>query len=385
MLPRKSRRVRPVRRVRRRAELTTSADLEQRTLLAFSQLGFSLPNLAVSGQVGPRAAWGGVLDVSVLLQNIGASTTTEPLSQVPATQPATPGSPYGSTSTADAPDTVVAVLVTRSPKSLRGAVTIGSFEAPPVSQNSVEQIPAAFTLPARPPGFPGGGGKVFVWFVANATQSISQPANANNVSGPVPVRITGRPLPELRAIALGIPNSLHPGDTITPEIQIENFGTADPDLQGPVTVYLVASVTRNFTLGSSIVASYTVNSIPPVSGAPTNGNYLTFAQQIVNQPQNVVTIQGSTVTLPTSPRKYFLGVVVDPQGTIQQLSLPRNSLELIHVVGPPTRHLPAAGVVSTVNNAPFPFSPSNQAIGLVPTFTPSPTPTPTPTPASTQP
>ena len=85
---------------------------------------------------------------------------------------------------------------------------------------------------------------------------------ANNVSKPVPVRVTSQPLPELRAIALAVPSSLSPGDTITPEIQIENFGTADPNLQGPVTVDLVASVTKSFTLGSSIVASYTVEQRP---------------------------------------------------------------------------------------------------------------------------
>ena len=115
MLPRKSRRVRPVRPVRRRTDLASTADLEQRTLMAFSTLGFSLPDLTISGQAGPRASWGGVLDVSVNLQNIGASTITEPLSQLPPTQAPTAGSPYGSTSTADAPESVVAVLVSRSP------------------------------------------------------------------------------------------------------------------------------------------------------------------------------------------------------------------------------------------------------------------------------
>jgi hypothetical protein len=210
VLPRKSRRVRPMRRVRRRADLTAPVDLEKRALLAFSPLGFSLPNLAISGQAGPRAAWGGVLDVSVFLQNIGASTTTEPYSQAPPTQAPTPGSPYGSTSTADAPDSVVDVLVSRSPKSLRGAISIGTFEAPPQSQNSVQQIPAAFTLPSRPPGFAGNGGKVYVWFVADSAGQVLQATGANNISKPVPVTITGRALPELRAIALGIPNSLHP-------------------------------------------------------------------------------------------------------------------------------------------------------------------------------
>ena len=106
-------------RTRRRTDLANLEQLESRALLAFSSLGFSLPDLTITGHAGPRAAWGGVLDVSAFLQNIGASTITEPLSQAPAAQPPVPGSPFGSTSTADAPDTTVAVLASRSSRSLR--------------------------------------------------------------------------------------------------------------------------------------------------------------------------------------------------------------------------------------------------------------------------
>ena len=351
-------------RARRRTGFAAVQELEPRALLAFSALGFSLPELAITGEAGPRAAWGGPLNVSALYQNIGTSTITEPLSQAPATQAPTPGSPYGNVSTADAPDTMVTVFATRTPKTLNGAVDLGEIEAPPLSQNSVEQLAAAFTLPARPAGFPGPGGTIYIWFEANSSNSSLETTHKYNLSKPVPVKLTRGPLPELRAISLSVPSSLSPGDTITPQIQIENFGTADPDLQGPVTVDLVASVTKSFTLGSSIVASYTINSIPAVAQTPTSGNYLTFAQQIVNQPNNVVTIIGSPVTLPTSPAKYYLGVVVDPTGAIDQLSVPRNSFQQIKVVGPKTRFLPAAGVVSSANTNQFPTSPSGQYIGV---------------------
>jgi hypothetical protein len=123
-------------------------------------------------------------------------------------------------------------------------------------------------------------------------------------------------------------------------------------------------VTPTFTLGSSIVATYTVNSIPPVSQAPTLGNYKTFAKRIVNQPQNVVTITGSAVTLPVSPATYFLGVVIDPNGNLKQLSLPSNNLEQIHVVGPASKFLPPAGVVSSGNTGQFPNPPSGTPIGV---------------------
>ncbi len=360
----KTRQARPRKHARRRRNMTAPEQLESRALLAFSSLGFSLPDLAITGQAGPRAAWGGVLEVSAILQNIGASTITEPLSQAPATTAPTPGSPYGSTSTADAPVTTVTVLLSRTARSTRGAVSLGTIQAPPLSQNSVEQLAASFALPSRPKGFAGAGGKFYVWFLANSSNSTPEVSHSNNLSKPVAVQVTSQPLPELRAIALALPASLSPGDTVEPQIQIENFGSADSSLQGPVTVYLVASVTRNFTLGSSIVASYTVDSIPAVSETPTAGNFKTFAKHIINQPNNVVTITGSAVTLPASPRTYFLGVVVDPNGSINQLSVPKNNFTLIRVVGPKVKHLPPAGVVSLPNTGQFPNPPSGTPIGV---------------------
>jgi hypothetical protein len=355
--------VRLLKRAARRADLGSLVQLESRELLSFSPLGFSLPDLTITGQAGPRAAWGGTLAVSAILQNIGASTITEPLSQLPTTSAPTQGSPYGSTSTADVPDTTVGVFLSKSAHSARGAIKLGTIEAPPISQNSVEQLADSFTLPARPAGFPGAGGKFYVWFVADLSNNVLEVSKANNISRPVAVRVTSQPLPELRTIALAVPSKLSPGDTITPMIQIENLGTADPNLQGPVTVDLVASVTRSFTLGSSIIASYTLTSVPPVSGTPTSGNYKTFAKMIINQPQNTFSISGAAVTLPVSPATYFIGVVIDPLGKINQLSLPANSLEQIHVVGPKTKFLPPAGVVSSANTGQFPNPPSGELIG----------------------
>jgi hypothetical protein len=362
--PWETRQVRLLKRAVRRADLGSLEQLESRELLAFSPLGFSLPDLTITGQAGPRAAWGGTLVVSAILQNIGASTITEPLSQLPTTQSPTAGSPYGSTSTTDVADTTVAVFLSKSARSAKGAIKLGTIEAPPISQNSVEQLTASFTLPARPKGFPGGGGKFYVWFVADSSNNVLEVTKANNISKPVAVRVTSQPLPELRTIALDLPSKLSPGDTVTPVIRIENFGTADPNLQGPVTVDLVASVTKSFTLGSSIIATYTVASIPAVSNAPTLGNFKTFATMIINQPQNVITISGAAVTLPVSPEKYFVGVVIDPNGTINQLSVPSNNFEQIQVVGPKTQFLPPAGVVSSANTAQFPNPPSGELIGV---------------------
>ena len=135
-------------------------------------------------------------------------------------------------------------------------------------------------------------------------------------------------------------------------------------MQGPVTVDLVASVTKSFTLGSSIIASYTINSIPAVSQAPTSGNFKTFAKLIINAASERRDDLGHAVTLPTSPATYFLGVVIDPNGTINQLSLPKNSFELIHVVGPKTKFLPPAGVVSSPTPSSSPIRRAAQLIGV---------------------
>ena len=361
MLPRESRYPRPERRARRRTDLTALEGLEERTLLSFSNLGFSLPDLTISGVVGPRAAWGGTLTATVYLQNIGASTTTEPLSQLPPTQTQATGSLYSSVSQADAPVSTIAVFITPT-KAFKGAIKLESVEAPPLSQNSLETNSLSIALPTRPNGFKGAGGTFFVWFLANSANQFPEVTHANNLSKPVAVQVTSQPLPELRATGLAVPSRMQPGDTIDPVAFVENLGTAD---SGPVTVALVESVTKSFTLGSTIVAEQTVSDIPGVSAIPTKGNYKTFAQQIVTPPNNVVSIDFGLQSLSTSPNKYFLGIVVDPNGTINQLSLPKNSFQVIHVVGPPIAGLPPAGVVSSANTALFPNAPGGGTVGIV--------------------
>jgi hypothetical protein len=365
VLPRESRIQRLKRRARRRTDLTALEVLEERTLLSFSNLGFSLPDLKITGEAGPRAAWGGSLVVSAYLQNIGASTTTEPMSQAGATDTQATGSLYSSASASNANNSTVEVLISPTSRSLKGAISLGTISAPALEQNSVEQLSSPFTLPSQPAGFAGTGGKFFVWFLANSTDAFPEANVNNNLSKPVAVQVTGQPLPSLRAIGLAVPSRMQPGDTINPTIVVENFGTADTSAQGPVTVDLVESVTKSFTLGSQIIATYTINDLPGVSGTPTKGNFRKFAQQILAEPSNVVSLGGTEVTLSTSPSTYFLGVVIDPQGAIKQLSLPKNSFQVIHVVGPPIKGLPPANTVSNGTGALFPTAPFGGTVGNV--------------------
>jgi hypothetical protein len=344
-----SRNLQTGRRARRRTTLAAPERLESRDLLAFSPLGFSLPDLTITGSVGQRAAWGGSLGIVATVINQGTSTITNPLAQAP-----------GASTTADAPTSTVAVVITPR-RSLAHAVTIGTFQAPPVSQNSIEQIPETFTLPARPNGFAGGGGKFYVHLIVNSDSKVVEADRGNNVSTPLPVQVASRALPQVVATGLSLPDELAPGDTIIPTISLTNIGTAPTS--GPIQVALVASTTRSFTVGSSIVALYDVtSSIPSASQVAPGGVISAFAQ--ITPLNNSLAFTGPAVTLPTSPRKYFLGVVVDPYGKVQQLRSLSSTLQQVTTVGPPTSGLPGAGVVSSGNTNPFPLPASGTTIGV---------------------
>ena len=101
---------------------------------------------------------------------------------------------------------------------------------------------------------------------------------------------------------------------------------------------------------------------------PPGGTIAAFSQTL-NPLNDTFTFTAPAVTLPTSPATYYLGVVVDPFGQINQLSLPADALEQIQVVGPPVPYLPPAGVVSTANSNPFPLPASGVFIGINPTTT----------------
>jgi len=206
--------------------------------------------------------------------------------------------------------------------------------------------------------------------VANSSGTAFEANPENNISNPIPVKVVGRALPELRAIAIDVPPVLQPGDTISPTIQVENFGTAGTIGQGPVEVGLFESLTPTFTIGSDPIAHVTIpGDIPALSETPTKGNPATFGEQNQTPPNNVVTITIPPVTLSTTPATYYLGVVVDPFGTLNQLRLPKNLLELIHRVGPPISNLPPppAGTPIVPKTGVFPTPADGQLIGNLPT------------------
>ena len=169
-------------------------------------------------------------------------------------------------------------------------------------------------------------------------------------------------MPKVAAVSLALPPTLQPGDTIQPNIQVANFGSVDTATQGPITVALVASVDREFGPGSSVIATYTLDNIAGIDTVPSTSQ--AFGQETIDTPNNVATIIGTPVTLPASPRTYFIGVVVDPTNSIRQLrkigrhKARTTGLSLIREVGPPVDGLPPAGVVVAgggTSNQPFPF------------------------------
>ena len=194
---------------------------------------------------------------------------------------------------------------------------VGTIATPEIDQNDLVQLTQTLTLPAQPKGFPSDGGKVYVSFAINPTGNVSESDYTNNSSRSSQPVLIEAPFPELVVTAIDVPPIMQPGDTIQPTIRIANLGPASTSTQGPVTVDLVASTTRKFTSGSSILATYSVANVPGTSQV-SSGTQI-FGDTNLNPQNNTVTITGAAVTLPTSPKVYFIGVVVDPNHTIRQI------------------------------------------------------------------
>ena len=372
-----TRRTRRSGRERRRPDIAVKVEaLEGRQLLAYNVLGMSLPDLTVQGFAPSVAAWGNPISVTANVSNIGVSTMVEPLALAP-----------GSTSSADAPISFVGVYASRTPHSLKGSVLVGTLEIPAVAANSTTQVTETFTLPSQPAGLPGDGGRIYLTFKANIDGEVFESDTTNNQSKPVPVTIEA-PLPLLTTVGFDTPPRMQPGDVIQPNIRIANLGTVDTDLQGPLTVALVASPTPVLSSQSVEIATYTVPDVPAQSLVPSKGVVLGDAN--VDPTQNIVTIAADPVTLPTTWKTYYIGVVIDPAGTIKQLSnvsqsgKAANPLQLIRKVVPPVPGLPPAGVnpnvttpgVTNVPLFPIPFNGIQVGSSLDGTFPPIFPPTP---------
>jgi hypothetical protein len=301
------------------------------------------------------------LNITLNVQNLGASTLIEPTQLLP-----------GAASRADSSPTTLDVFLSSRAHPTKASQTVlaAVIAVPAVTQNNLVRLTQTITLPFQPAGFPGDGGKVYASFFINPNGQSAESDFTNNhaksTSNPILIEA---PFPELSVDALGVPPVMQPGDTIAPTIRIVNIGPASTAPQGPVTVALVASTTTKFSAGSSVVAAYTVSNIQGASQV-SSAAHLTDDEN-VNPQNNIVTIQGAPVTLPVAPRTYFLGVIIDPLNKIKQLKLiggkATNSLSLPMRVGPPITGLPPAGVLfpgGGANNLPFEFPPNVTPSGI---------------------
>ncbi|WP_435007429.1 hypothetical protein P12x_004729 [Tundrisphaera lichenicola] len=334
-------------RRRRRPEKVAVEGLETRQLLTYSAFGYSLPDLTVSGYAARAATWGGQLNINVDVENLGASSLIEPTHLAP-----------GATSTADAPATTVDVFASTQPKGNRGLVKVGTIAVPPVQQNSDYETTATINLPDRPAGFPGDGGVIYLRLVVNNARAINESDTTNNTFRvPTKIRIA-EALPNLRVVGFDVPTTLVPGQVISPTIRVANYGPGNPSLQGPVTVQLVASLNNTFGPGDVVVGSYVINSLPGISAVPTKGSIRNNANVIPTA--NEITTTLPPLTLPTTPDKYFLGIIIDPNGDIKQTRAPSSKLQAPVKVGPNDGSLPSGGLLVTTNGQVpvFPAPPS---------------------------
>lgn len=366
------------RRARGGRTLAPPEALERRELLAYSPLGYSLPDLTVVGYSAPVASWGEPIAITADVFNVGASSITEPFNQIPPgeTSPGLPGQGLPGTSHADSAATVLDVFASTRPG--KGPfVDLGELAVPSIPQNNFSVVSGDITLPAKPAGFPQNG-KIYLTFVVDGNNAILEQSYRNNAFKSH-VAVTMAPaLPNLQVIGFFTPTPLVPGQAVVPVIQIANLGTAPTSEQGPVTVDIVASLDTNFGPTDTILATYTVANIPPLSAvsttAPFGGGSLN-----VQTPTNVITLDSQVVTLPTTPNIYFLGVKVDPTGAIkQQGHLPTARLDAFVKVGPPIPGfappavLPTTGTgtgVVTTHVFPYPLPGASSSGGLTTTTT----------------
>ncbi len=366
MVPRDSRRERRSGRPRRRPERISVEGLETRQLMAYSPFGYSLPQLAVTGYAANTASWGGPLTIDVTVQNQGASSLVEPLNLVPGSTNNTLNTPAGvsTNSTADATPTTVEVYASSRPNSTRNLLKMDTININTnITQNTSLETISTIALPAKPQGY---GNKVYLTLVVNNNQSILQINQSQNIYHvPKPVTIKNVGLPNLQVAALDIPSALQPGDVIAPTIQIVNYGTANPNAQGPVKVELVASLNKTFGPGDSVVGSFVINSLPGVSGVPTENSTLIGGTNLIPLP-NEFTTTLAPVKLPTSPGTYYLGIVIDPKHQINQTYAPNPALRNIVQVGPRDPLLPPT-TLTTVTDGVTPVFPALPSTIIGPT------------------
>jgi hypothetical protein len=359
--PMDSRKQRRSGRARRGPAIAPLEALERREVLAYSALGYSLADLVVKAYSAPVATYGGTLAISANVSNLGASSIPEPFHQQP-----------GAVTTANATPSVLDVFASPKPGQKGHEVLIGQIAVPAIEQNDSVNVTGTAFLPARPAGFPKSG-PIYLTYVVNPGDPLLENAYNNNAFvSKQPVFIEAS-LPNLQVVGFETPTPLQPGDVLIPAIRIANLGTANTSDQGPVTVDLVASQNTTFGPGDQILATYTVANVPPLSSAPSTT--LNVGDLNLTPGNNVITLSSKVITLPASPHVFYLGVKVNPFGSIKESGKhPAAGFDAIVKVGPPIAGLAPTTFLATTDQTtvgstpqidfPFPLAGASSASGI---------------------
>lgn len=280
--------------------------LENREVMAYSAMGFSLPDLAVGNNASPVASWGQPFAVQIQAYNRGASSLPE-LPQYPLPP-----------SMADAV-TEVDVYLARG----RNRVQIDTIDLGRIRQNSLSNGVVNIDLPDTPPdGFPAAGGQFRMVFVPRVSNQIRLPmASPNGGSWSMPINVLPS-LPQLQFVSDNSPGVIVPGQVFTPQVVIANVGGANIATQGPLTVALVASADPYFSPDDIVLDQFTFESLPGLNQRPIAGGMRGLhGSRQGNLPlaANEASAFGAKITFPLNG-PYYIGYVIDPDRTITQIS-----------------------------------------------------------------
>lgn len=359
-------------------------NLEGRQLMAFSALGYSRPDLLVSGYAAPVASYGQPLSLVIDVRNLGATSIREPLGFFDSRAAADPTLRYPTdaftaSTTADAPESVVRVFLSRTPRLTPRAVQLADINVPNIRQNSLVRLLPEDALPPNvaiePHLLPPNGiqtqtintaptinlpavndprvadfpveGTLYLILKADATHVVAEHDETNNFSTAIPIRLA--PVqPNFEAVGFDAPRGMQPGDLIRPRLLISNTGTANVPLTEPLRIDLVATRDAQLDANDIAFASYQVDQVAPLTLAPTR-RLVPGARNLVN-PANIRRVDpfnsplfptSPNVRIPNSTNRFNIGLVVDPENRIKELREPRPGpvvrLAQLRKVGEPMR------------------------------------------------
>ena len=205
-----------------------------------------------------------------------------------------------------------------------------------------DQSPRRSSSPRIPSGFPVHG-RLYIRLVANVTNAIIQSSNANNVSPAIPVRFITRPCRSLRVTRAR--RCLRPCSPATRSRRPSGSPTRARPTR-PSSGHRGGAGGLGLPRTSTWAARSSRSTPCPRRSRPGRAPRLRGRAQASatssardlradhDTPGERGDVHRRGGDAADEPGPYFLGVVIDPNNKLPQLSLPTNRLEQIRVVGP---------------------------------------------------